>query len=116
MTALDWLDAANMAPSTRERFHVGWTGPRFIVSSARETGDLVLAVVPHGSNRGTHVGRVAVRASGKFNVTTKQGTVHGVAARHFRVVQHADGYRYEKGEAAHPPLGLCQDVSASHKR
>jgi hypothetical protein len=61
------------------------------------------------------VGRVAVRASGKFNVTTKQGTVQGVAARHFRIVQHADGYRYEKGGAALPPLGLRQDVSAPHK-
>jgi hypothetical protein len=61
------------------------------------------------------VGRVAVRASGTFNVTTKQGAVQGVAARHFRVIQHANGYRYEKGEAVLPRLGLRRDASAPHK-
>jgi hypothetical protein len=94
--------------------------PRTAAKSLRivqgfQTGALVHAVVPHGGNLGTHVGRVAVRASGKFNVTTKQGTVQGVAARHCRIVQHADGYRYKKGGAALPPLGLRQDVSAPHK-
>jgi hypothetical protein len=48
-----------------------------------QTGDLMHAVVPHGSNLGMHVGQVAVRASGKFNVTTERVTVQGVAARHF---------------------------------
>ena len=89
--------------------------PRFITRYGRETGDLVHAVVPYGSNLGTHLRRVAVRASGTFNVTTKQGAVQGVAARHFRVIQHANGYRYEKGEAVLPRLGLRRDASAPHK-
>ena len=33
-----------------------------------QTGDIVLAVVPSGKRRGTHLGRVAVRARGSFNV------------------------------------------------
>jgi 5-methylcytosine-specific restriction endonuclease McrA len=137
-----WLDAACVGASTPPQLQTQQVVPLLILATGREsrqmcrmdrdgfprtaakslrhvqgfqTGDLVRAVVPHGSNLGTHVGRVAVRASGKFNVTTKQGTVQGVAARHFRVVQHADGYRYEKGEAALPPLGLRQDVSVPHK-
>lgn len=62
------------------------------------TGDHVRAVVPTGANTGTHVGRVAVRASGSFNITTRLGTVHGIHHRHVRLLTRADGwsYTYEK--------------------
>ena len=58
------------------------------------TGDMVAAEVPSGKKAGTHVGRVAVRASGSFNVQTEQGTVQGVHHRHCRIVQRGDGYAY----------------------
>ena len=58
------------------------------------TGDIVRATVPSGKRRGVHVGRVAVRRTGSFNVQTAQGTVQGISHRHCRVVQRADGYGY----------------------
>jgi hypothetical protein len=38
-----------------------------------QTVDLVKAVVPTGKYAGTHVGRVAVRSSGSFDIQTKDG-------------------------------------------
>ncbi|MDH2393174.1 RNA-guided endonuclease IscB [Streptomyces sp. HNM0663] len=58
------------------------------------TGDLVRAVVPTGKNAGTHTGRVAVRATGSFNITTAHGTVQGIRHKHVRLLQRADGYAY----------------------
>ncbi len=58
------------------------------------TGDIVRATVPSGKRRGVHVGRVAVRRTGSFNVRTAHGTVQGISHRHCRVVQRADGYGY----------------------
>ncbi|MGP3910045.1 RNA-guided endonuclease IscB [Nonomuraea sp. 10N515B] len=58
------------------------------------TGDLVTAVVPTGKRQGTHTGRVAVRATGKFNITTAHATVQGISHRHVRLLQRADGYAY----------------------
>jgi 5-methylcytosine-specific restriction endonuclease McrA len=52
-----------------------------------QTGDLVRAIVPTGKHAGTHVGRVAVRASGSFRV----GTVDGISYRHCRLLQRTDG-------------------------
>jgi 5-methylcytosine-specific restriction endonuclease McrA len=58
-----------------------------------KTGDLVKAVVPSGKYVGTHVGRVAIRTSGSFNITTTHG-IQRSGYRHCRLVQHADGYAY----------------------
>ncbi|MFB9622888.1 RNA-guided endonuclease IscB [Nonomuraea helvata] len=58
------------------------------------TGDLVRAVVPSGKKAGTYTGRVAVRATGSFNIATAHGTVQGVHHRHVRLLQRADGYTY----------------------
>lgn len=70
------------------------------------TGDLVKAVVPSGKYRGTHVGRVAIRKSGSFNITTAQGLVQGISHRHCRIVQAADGYAYAtRKESGLPPRG-----------
>ena len=58
-----------------------------------QTGDLIRAVVPAGKYAGTHTGRVAVRASGRFAVRT----AHGLAAaghRYLTLLQRADGYAY----------------------
>jgi len=38
-----------------------------------QTGDLVCAKVPKGKNAGAYVGRVAVRASGSFNLQPARG-------------------------------------------
>lgn len=60
-----------------------------------QTGDMVKAVVPKGKNVGTHSGRVAVRASGNFNIATHAGLIKDVSHRHCSlIIQRADGYGY----------------------
>lgn len=61
-----------------------------------QTGDLVRAVVPSGKKAGTYVGRVAVRGTGSFNITTTQGTVEGIGHRYCTVLHRSDGYRYAR--------------------
>jgi 5-methylcytosine-specific restriction endonuclease McrA len=61
-----------------------------------QTGDRVRAEVPTGKRTGVHVGRVAVRASGSFNVQTPTGTVQGVPARHCTLIHRGDGYSYQE--------------------
>lgn len=81
------------------------------------TGDLVVATVPKGKKMGTHTGRVAVRATGSFNVQTAVGVVQGLHHRHCRLRQRADGYGY--GPVAALPVGVVppwtevRDIPAS---
>jgi hypothetical protein len=67
------------------------------------TGDILRAVVPNGKKTGTYIGRVAVRTSGSFNITTAHGVVQGISHRSCTPIHRSDGYRYEKGVAAFPP-------------
>jgi hypothetical protein len=47
------------------------TGPKQAkIVKGFQTGDTVKAIVPKGKNQGTYHGRVAVRTSGSFNITT----------------------------------------------
>lgn len=66
-------------------------------------------------------GRVAVRATGSFNIQTAEGVVQGISHRHCTLIQRADGYGYSQrgapakaSTAARSPLyltGLKADVS-----
>jgi len=72
-----------------------------------QTGDMVRAVVPSGRHAGTHIGRVAVRSLGKFNITTTTVTRQGIHFRHFILLQQTDGYAYDvtqKGAAVPPQV------------
>ncbi len=69
-----------------------------------QTGDLVRAVVTSGTRQGTHVGKVAVRTRGVFNITTAQGVVTDIHHRYCTLIARADGYTYQqRKEAALPP-------------
>jgi 5-methylcytosine-specific restriction endonuclease McrA len=68
-----------------------------------QTGDLVKAIVPTGKKAGTHRGRVAVRASGSFDITTNHRKVAGIGYRFCRVLHKRDGYSYRQGD----PLPLA---------
>ncbi|MGC8529404.1 MAG: RNA-guided endonuclease IscB [Leptospirillia bacterium] len=68
---------------TRTKAHFGF-----------QTGDLVRAVVTAGKKIGTYVGRVAVRSSGSFNVTTGSGVVQGISKTACHLLQRSDGYGY----------------------
>ena len=59
------------------------------------TGDMVRADVTKGKKQGQYVGRVAVRATGYFNLQTATGVVQGVSHRYCTLVQRADGYAYQ---------------------
>jgi hypothetical protein len=68
-----------------------------------QTGDMVKAVVTSGKKKGVYSGRVAIRSTGSFNITTKQGVMQGISSRSCKLVHHVDGYSYQKGETAFPP-------------
>lgn len=60
------------------------------------TGDLVRAEVPTGKKVGSYQGRVAVRASGSFDIQTGTEKVTGISHKHCLLAQRADGYGYFK--------------------
>lgn len=68
-----------------------------------QTGDIVKAVVPSGSKQGKYLGRVAVRSSGSFNITTQNKTIQGIGYKHIQLLQRGDGYAYTIKETAFPP-------------
>jgi hypothetical protein len=59
-----------------------------------QTGDMVRATVPSGKKAGSYRGRVAVRASGNFNIQNGKDVVQGISYRYCTMVQRADGYGY----------------------
>jgi 5-methylcytosine-specific restriction endonuclease McrA len=119
-----WLDACNVGASTPKRLIVKDVVPLLITatgSGSRQmcsmnkygfartgpkqskrvkgfmTGDIVRAVVTSGVHMGAYVGKVAVRATGSFNITTHAGKVQGINARFCTMVHHGDGYSYQNG-------------------
>jgi hypothetical protein len=72
------------------------TGPKQAkVVKGFQTGDMVKAVVTKGVNSGTYVGRVAVRATGSFNIMTNRGKmVEGVSHHLCAALHKGDGYSY----------------------
>ena len=59
-----------------------------------QTGDIVKAVVAQGQKAGIYVGRVAVRASGSFNIKTRTETIQGINWKYVQLIQGVDGYAY----------------------
>lgn len=136
-----WLDAVCVGASTPEVVHVKGVMPLVITATGWQsrqmcrmdkfgfprtrakqqswvlgfrTGDIVRAVITEGKKAGTYVGRVAVRTTGSFNVTTSTGTVQGIAARSCRVIHQQDGYSYAKGEGDFLPFPSRGRVSVAH--
>jgi hypothetical protein len=69
-----------------------------------QTGDITRAIVTTGKKQGIYVGRVLVRATGSFDLTTRRARITGLDVRFFSHLHRSDGYRYAKGEGcAHPP-------------
>jgi 5-methylcytosine-specific restriction endonuclease McrA len=59
-----------------------------------QTGDIVRAEILKGKKAGVHVGRLAVRASGSFNVQTTDGVIQGINHKYFKILQRSDGYGF----------------------
>jgi 5-methylcytosine-specific restriction endonuclease McrA len=58
------------------------------------TGDIVKAVVTSGKKIGAYIGRVAVRSTGSFNLTTKKEKVQEIGYKYFSKLHSMDGYSY----------------------
>jgi hypothetical protein len=125
-----WLDAACVGKSTPAVLHIKRVTPLLITATGSgnrqmcgtnkhgfpirhrdrgrkthhfgfRTGDMVRAVVTSGKYVvGEYVGRVLVRATGSFDIRTKQGRVQGISYRSCTPVHRCDGYSYQKGEVA----------------
>jgi 5-methylcytosine-specific restriction endonuclease McrA len=97
------LIAAN-GSGNRQMCHMDKYGfPRTGPKQARrvkgfQTGDIVRAEVLTGKKVGTYVGRVAVRTTGSFNITTKNETVQGISHRFCTPLHRCDGYSYQAGD------------------
>lgn len=65
------------------------------------TGDMVKAIVSSGKKSGEYRGRVAVRASGSFNIQTATAVVQGIGHKHCHLIQRNDGYGYFFNRTAH---------------
>ena len=59
-----------------------------------QTGDTVKAVVTQGKKTGKYKGRVAIRASGNFNIATEEGTIQGINHKYCTLISRNDGYGY----------------------
>jgi 5-methylcytosine-specific restriction endonuclease McrA len=59
-----------------------------------QTGDMVRAVVPSGKNAGTHVGRVTIRATGQFDISTPTRKLQIINSKYCKPVHKQDGYSY----------------------
>ncbi len=59
-----------------------------------QTGDIVKAIVTKGKKIGNYVGRVAVRSTGSFNITTANGLIQGINSKYCQNIHQKDGYSY----------------------
>ena len=85
----------NRQMCSMDRYGFPRTGPKQArVVKGFCTGDIVRAVVTSGVKVGTYVGKVAVRATGSFNITTIERTVQSISHRFCTVLHHCDGYSY----------------------
>jgi 5-methylcytosine-specific restriction endonuclease McrA len=68
--------------------------PQFKFVKGFQTGDIVKAVVTSGKKIGTYTGRVAVRSTGSFNISTATGLVQGISYKYCQQIHQKDGYGY----------------------
>jgi hypothetical protein len=68
-----------------------------------QTGDFVKATILTGKFKGTHQGRLAVRARGSFVIQSSAGNVE-TSWKHCKRLMRNDGYTYEIKPPAIPPL------------
>jgi hypothetical protein len=58
----------------------------------------VKAVVTKGKKIGAYIGRVAVRTSGSFNISTVFGLIQGISYKYCKSIHKKDGYKYGKSK------------------
>jgi 5-methylcytosine-specific restriction endonuclease McrA len=83
------------------------------------TGDMIKATVTNGKKVGVYVGRVAVRASGNFNITTNTETVQGISHKYCSLISRNDGYGYsltQQGGAIPPTTSASGKLGYPRER
>jgi len=135
-----WIDAVCVGKSTPEHIKVAGVQPLLITANGHgrrrmcsvdengftygnpkqagrkygfKTGDIVKALVTKGKRIGVYVGRVAARATGSFNITTKSGTIQGIGHQYCKALHRSDGYSYQRGSAVALAPSEAEAVSAS---
>ncbi|NJM69925.1 MAG: HNH endonuclease [Scytonema sp. RU_4_4] len=68
--------------------------PREKIHFNFQTGDIVKAVVTTGKKVGNYIGKVAIRSSGSFNISAKNGLVQGISHKFCKRIHAKDGYSY----------------------
>jgi 5-methylcytosine-specific restriction endonuclease McrA len=68
--------------------------PQFKFVKGFQTGDIVKAVVTSGKKIGTYLGRVAVRSTGSFNISTAIELIQGINHKYCQQIHKKDGYAY----------------------
>ncbi len=68
--------------------------PQYKFVKGFQTGDLVKAIVTSGKKIGAYTGRIAVRSTGSFNISTVQGLVQGISYKYCQQIHQKDGYNY----------------------
>ena len=58
------------------------------------SGDMVSVRVLSGKKTGAYFGKVAVRTSGSFNISTGAGVIQGISYKYCSVLHRSDGYSY----------------------
>lgn len=86
---------------TRKKRHFGF-----------QTGDMVKANVTKGKKIGQYHGRVAVRATGFFNIQSPDGVAQGISHKFCKIVQRADGYGYHQN---HTDTLIMEDAGAKSR-
>ena len=59
-----------------------------------QTGDMIKAVVTKGKKVGIYVGRVAIRTTGSFNISTNTNLIQGISYKYCSTIHRKDGYSY----------------------
>ncbi len=60
-----------------------------------QTGDIVKAIVTQGKKIVEYIGRVAIRASGSFNITTNTQIIQGISYKYCQLLLRNNGYSYQ---------------------
>jgi 5-methylcytosine-specific restriction endonuclease McrA len=109
----DGFPRTKLNPKTKKREHEKPRGPKR--SHGFQTGDIVKGTITRGKNKGSYIGRITIRASGKFNLSTKRkGKLIKVNPNWKRCVllQHTDGYEYSH----QPPKTDKKQCEASSRK
>jgi hypothetical protein len=79
-----------------------------------QTGDIVSSVITSGKKVGTYVGRVAVRTTGSFNISTASGLIQGISHKYCSLVHGKMDTNTASNKEALLGCCLCKGKTPPH--